>query len=105
MSNHGPSAELLQVLENLPSHEPRSRLEPFRALILRWSEAEAIAVFRRFKWSSASLRLRMKLSGGLCNDGSGRALLSRQMKPVPVRPRGMSPSFQTDVSFLAGTQA
>jgi hypothetical protein len=36
MSNHGPSAELLQLLENLPPDEPRSKLEPFRAIILRW---------------------------------------------------------------------
>jgi len=36
MSNHSPSAELLQLLENLPPDEPRSKLEPFRAIILRW---------------------------------------------------------------------
>jgi Xaa-Pro aminopeptidase len=28
--------ELQQVLDNLPADEPRSRLEPFRAFILRW---------------------------------------------------------------------
>jgi hypothetical protein len=28
--------ELQRVLENLPDDEPRSRLEPFRAFILRW---------------------------------------------------------------------
>ena len=28
--------ELQRVLDNLPADEPRSRLEPFRAFILRW---------------------------------------------------------------------
>ncbi len=28
--------ELQRVLDNLPPNEPRSRLEPFRAFILRW---------------------------------------------------------------------
>ncbi len=36
MSNRGPSEELLKLLENLPPDEPRSKLEPFRAIILRW---------------------------------------------------------------------
>ena len=30
------TAELQTVLDNLPADEPRSRLEPFRAFILRW---------------------------------------------------------------------
>jgi hypothetical protein len=36
MNHPGPSDELLQLLENLPPDEPRSKLEPFRAIILRW---------------------------------------------------------------------
>ncbi len=36
MNRPGPSEELLQLLENLPPDEPRSKLEPFRAIILRW---------------------------------------------------------------------
>ena len=36
MNHPGPSDELLQLLENLPPDEPRSKLEPFRAYILRW---------------------------------------------------------------------
>lgn len=36
MTNNGPSEELLKLLENLPPDEPRSKLEPFRAYILRW---------------------------------------------------------------------
>ena len=36
MKHPGPSDELLQLLENLPPDEPRSKLEPFRAIILRW---------------------------------------------------------------------
>jgi len=36
MNHPGPSKELLQLLENLPPDEPRSKLEPFRAIILRW---------------------------------------------------------------------
>jgi hypothetical protein len=36
MNHPGPSDELLQLLENLPLDEPRSKLEPFRAIILRW---------------------------------------------------------------------
>jgi hypothetical protein len=30
------TAELQNMLDNLPADEPRSRLEPFRAFILRW---------------------------------------------------------------------
>jgi len=30
------TAELQQVLDNLPADEPRSRLEPFQLFILRW---------------------------------------------------------------------
>ena len=30
------TSELQQVLDNLPADEPRSKLEPFRAFILRW---------------------------------------------------------------------
>jgi hypothetical protein len=49
MNHPGPSEELLQLLESLPPDEPRSKLEPFRAIILRWrGRAEAIAAFRRF---------------------------------------------------------
>ncbi len=81
MSNHGPSAELLQLLENLPPDEPRSKLEPFRAIILRWrGRAEATAAFRRFCWSSASLRLPMKLCGDSCNAANDRVLPCRKMK-------------------------
>ncbi len=36
MNHPGPSDELLKLLENLPPDEPRSKLEPFRAIILRW---------------------------------------------------------------------
>jgi hypothetical protein len=36
MNHPGPSEELLKLLENLPPDEPRSKLEPFRAVILRW---------------------------------------------------------------------
>jgi hypothetical protein len=36
MNHPGPSEELLKLLENLPPDEPRSKLEPFRAIILRW---------------------------------------------------------------------
>jgi len=36
MNHSGPSDELLKLLENLPPDEPRSKLEPFRAIILRW---------------------------------------------------------------------
>jgi hypothetical protein len=36
MNYPGPSDELLKLLENLPPDEPRSKLEPFRAYILRW---------------------------------------------------------------------
>ena len=36
MNHPSPSQELLKLLENLPPDEPRSKLEPFRAYILRW---------------------------------------------------------------------
>jgi hypothetical protein len=36
MNHPGPSEELLKLLENLPPDEPRSKLELFRAVILRW---------------------------------------------------------------------
>jgi hypothetical protein len=35
MNHPGPSDELLMLLEHLPPDEPRSKLEPFRAIILR----------------------------------------------------------------------
>jgi hypothetical protein len=36
LTNERPSEELLKRLENLPPAEPRSKLEPLRAYILRW---------------------------------------------------------------------
>jgi len=36
MNHPSPSEELFKLLENLPPDEPRSKLEPFRAVILRW---------------------------------------------------------------------
>jgi len=36
VTNQRPSEELLKHLENLPPGEPRSKLEPLRAYILRW---------------------------------------------------------------------
>ena len=38
MTDQRPSAELLKRLENLPSAEPRSKLEPLRVYILRWRQ-------------------------------------------------------------------
>ena len=38
MTNQRPSEELLKRLENLPPGEPRSKLEPLRAYILRWRQ-------------------------------------------------------------------
>jgi len=36
VTDQNPSEELLKRLENLPPAEPRSKLEPLRAYILRW---------------------------------------------------------------------
>jgi hypothetical protein len=38
LTNERPSEELLKRLENLPPAEPRSKLEPLRAYILRWRQ-------------------------------------------------------------------
>jgi len=83
--------ELQRVLDNLPEDEPRSRLEPFRAFILRW---------RR---EGRTYRKIQEILAAECKVRVHHETLRRFVKRR-AKPRKPKPELETEQALMVTTQ-
>ena len=101
------TAELQTVLDNLPADEPRSRLEPFRAFILRWRREGRsyerirqilrdecrvqVSVSTLFKFVQRRSRPRKATAGTSARARTGCPVVSIRRNRIPETPSRRSP--------------
>ena len=83
--------ELQRILDNLPEDEPRSRLEPFRAFILRWRrEGRTYRKIRDILADECKVRV---------HHETLRRFVKRRAKP-----RKPKPELETEQALMVTTQ-